>query len=98
LIAEYDKLHRNVAPEIKKSITDSGIIQMEIYRFGNRMFMIIEATDDFSFDEKAAADEANPHVKEWEQHTWKFQKPIPGAKSGEKWVVMDKIFELSAIE
>jgi len=95
LIAEYEALHRHIAPEIRQSITDSGITQMEIFRFADRMFMIIEANDDFSFADKAAADEANPQVKAWEQFTWKFQKAIPGAKPGEKWVVMDKIFELS---
>ncbi|SEK64108.1 L-rhamnose mutarotase [Parapedobacter koreensis] len=98
LIAEYEQLHRNVAPEIKQSIIDSGILQMEIYRFADRMFMIIETTADFSFAEKAAADAANPLVQEWEQFTWKYQKAIPGSKPGEKWVVMDKIFELSPIE
>lgn len=98
LIAEYEKLHREIAPEIRQSITDSGITQMEIYRFGDRMFMMIEANDDFSFADKAAADAANPHVKAWEAFTWKFQKALPGAKPGEKWVVMDKIFELSSSE
>ncbi|WP_262249485.1 L-rhamnose mutarotase [Parapedobacter soli] len=95
LIAEYEELHRAIAPEIRQSITDSGITQMEIYRFADRMFMIIETTDDFSFAEKAAADHANPNVRAWEQFTWKFQKAIPGAKPGEKWVLMNKIFDLS---
>ncbi|MBK1439157.1 L-rhamnose mutarotase [Parapedobacter sp. ISTM3] len=98
LIAEYEQLHRNVAPEIKQSITDSGILRMSIYRFANRMFMIIETEDDFSFEDKAAADAANPLVQAWEQLTWKYQKAIPGAKPGEKWVVMDKIFDLSVNE
>jgi len=25
---------------------------------------------------------------------WKYQQPLQGAAKGEKWVVMDKIFEL----
>lgn len=98
LIAEYEQLHRNVHPEIKKSITDSGILCMEIFRFADRMFMIIEATDDFSFEEKTATDKTNPIVQEWERLTWRYQKALPGAEPGEKWVVMDKIFELRASE
>lgn len=98
LIAEYERLHRNVAPEIQQSIKDSGITRMDIYRFADRMFMIIEADDDFSFADKAAADVANPVVQEWEQLTWKYQKAIPRSKPGEKWVIMDKIFELSGTE
>jgi len=98
LIAEYERLHRAVAPEIQQAIKDSGITRMDIYRVADRLFMIVEATDDFSFEKKAAADAANPLVQEWEQLTWKYQKPVPGAKPGEKWVIMDKIFELSGTE
>jgi L-rhamnose mutarotase len=52
LIAEYENRHKreNAWPEIMKSITDSGISNMEIYRTGNRLFMIIEADDNFSFE------------------------------------------------
>lgn len=97
LIQEYEKWHQsgNVWPEIKKSITDSGITSMEIYRTGNRLFMIMEVDDSFSFDKKAAMDIANPKVQEWEKLMWKFQQSLPWAKEGEKWIIMDKIFELS---
>ncbi len=96
LIAEYEKWHKaeNGWPEIKKSITDSGIINMEIYRTGNRLFMIMETDDTFSFERKAAMDGANPKVAEWEKLMWKFQQPLPWAKEGEKWILMDKIFQL----
>ncbi|WP_257667897.1 L-rhamnose mutarotase [Parapedobacter tibetensis] len=98
LIAEYEQWHRNVSREIKQSIRDSGIQRMEIYRFANRLFMVMETTDEFSFERKAAADAANPCVQEWEKLMWKYQKPISGTKPGDKWVLMDKIFELSAFE
>jgi L-rhamnose mutarotase len=94
LIAEYEAYHREVWPEIKASITDSGITDMEIYRFTNRLFMIMETEDGFDFEHKAAMDAGNPKVQEWEQLMWKFQQPLPGSKPGEKWVLMDKIFEL----
>lgn len=94
LISEYEGYHRDVWPEIKKSILDSGITNMEIYRFGNRLFMIIETDDSFSFDRKSAMDEGDPKVQEWEQLMWKFQEPLPGSKRGEKWVLMSKIFDL----
>ena len=94
LIAEYEAYHRAVWPEIKKSIQDAGILQMEIYRFTNRLFMIMEVSDTFSFEQKAAADVSNAKVQEWEQLMWKYQQAIPGTKPGEKWVLMDKIFSL----
>ena len=96
LIAEYENWHKpgNGWPEIKKSIVDAGITNMEIYRIENRLFMIMETEDNFSFERKAAMDAANPKVQEWEQLMAKFQKPLPSAKEGEKWMLMDKIFQL----
>jgi L-rhamnose mutarotase len=95
LIDEYEKWHQNVWSEIKKSITDAGILQMEIYRTGNRLFMIIEATDDFSFEKKAILDANNSKVQEWEKLMWKFQQALPWAKKSEKWILMKEIFKLN---
>lgn len=94
LIAEYEEHHRHVWPGIEKSIRESGIEVLEIYRTGNRLFMIMEVGDAFSFEAKAAADAANPTVQEWEALMWKFQQALPWAKTGEKWVVMERIFAL----
>lgn len=96
LIAEYENWHKaeNIWPEIRKSIVDAGVLQMEIYRTGNRLFMVMETDDDFSFERKAAMDASNPKVQAWEQLMWKFQSALPWAKQGEKWVLMSKIFEL----
>jgi len=96
LIAEYENWHKkeNAWQEITKSISDSGITNMEIYRTGNRLFMIMETDDNFSFERKATMDENNADVQEWEQLMWKFQQPLSWAKNGEKWILMDKIFQL----
>ena len=93
-IKEYEDHHKEIWPEIKKSIKDSGILNMEIYRFSNRLFMVIDAEDDFSFENKAALDAANPKVQEWEELMWKYQKALPEAKPGEKWLPAEKIFSL----
>jgi len=58
------------------------------------MFMIIEANDHISFDKKSALDTNNPKVQEWEDLVWKFQQALPWAKPGDKWMLMEKIFEL----
>lgn len=94
LIKEYEQHHDNIWPEIVDSIKGSGIEQMQIYRVGNRLFMIMETKDSFSFEEKAAADAANAKVQEWETLMWKYQQAIPGSKPGEKWMLMEKIFEV----
>ena len=94
LIAEYKAYHKSVWPEIGASIKDSGIDSMEIYLLGNRLFMIIEADETFSFGQKAKMDGNNPKVQEWEDLMWKYQQALPMAKPGEKWVLMEKIYEL----
>ena len=95
LIKEYEQYHQNVWSEIKKSILDADILNMEIYRIGNRLFMIMETGDNFSFEKKGAMDNANQKVREWEELMWKFQQPLPWAKEGEKWILMEKIFALN---
>ncbi len=94
LIEEYESYHRAIWPEIEESILSAGVHQMAIYRFGNRLMMLMDVGDDFSFERKADADAKNERVQEWEKLMWKYQQALPGAKAGEKWVLMDKIFEL----
>lgn len=94
LISEYEAHHRNVWPEIIRGLRESGIQSMEIFRTGNRLFMIMETTDQFSLDQKVDADMTSPKVQEWETLMWKYQQALPGAKPGEKWVVMNRIFQL----
>ncbi len=65
---------------------------MEIFRWQNRLFMIMETKDGFSFERKATMDAANPVVQEWEELMGKYQQALPGARAGEKWVLMEQIF------
>jgi L-rhamnose mutarotase len=94
LIAEYKKYHEKIWPEITASLKESGIIDAEIYLFGTRMFMILEVNEHFSFEAKARADQGNAKVREWEELMWKFQKALPQAGPGEKWLLMERIFKL----
>lgn len=94
LIAEYKKHHERIWPEITQSIRDAGIEDVEIYRLGTRMFMVMEVSETFSFEDKARADRNNPKVQEWEQLMWQFQQPVPQSKPGEKWMLMERIFKL----
>ncbi|HTM88974.1 MAG TPA: L-rhamnose mutarotase [Terriglobales bacterium] len=94
LIAEYRHYHQEIWPEITQSIKDAGVENLEIYLLGTRLFMILEVGPTFSFEAKAKADQANPKVREWEELMWKFQRPLPQAQPGEKWLLMERIFQL----
>ena len=95
LIEEYERHHEHIWPEIEVSIKDSGIESLEIYRIENRLFMIMETNNNFSFEAKAAADASNEKVQEWETLMWNYQQALPTAKKGEKWIIMKKIFDLN---
>ncbi len=94
MIKEYEEYHKNGRKEIIASIRDSGITDMEIYRVGNRLFMIMETEDDFTFERKKEMDSSNAKVQEWEQLMWKYQQALPTAREGEKWILMDRIYKL----
>ena len=94
LIAEYKRYHQKIWSEITRSIRDAGIEDMEIYLLGSRLFMLMEVNERFSFEAKAKSDRENPKVQEWEELMWKFQEPLPNAKPGEKWLLMERIFKL----
>ena len=95
LIAGYEQWHADIWPEIRASILVGGITDMEIYRLEDRLFMIMETEEGFSFEKKAAMDAANPAVQRWEELMWKYQSAVPGGGPGEKWRLMDKIFSLT---
>jgi L-rhamnose mutarotase len=67
---------------------------MEIYLLGNRLFMVMETADDFSFAAKAASDLSNENVQRWESLMSQYQQTLPQAENGEKWMLMERIFSL----
>jgi L-rhamnose mutarotase len=95
MIEEYEDYHRQVWPEILQSIRDAGILDMEIYLIGCRLFMVMEVEDSFTFEAKAALDEANPKVREWEALMWRYQCALPQAVPGQKWVPLERVFSLA---
>ncbi|WP_229235894.1 L-rhamnose mutarotase [Dyadobacter tibetensis] len=94
-IAKYRWHHEpeNQWPEINASIREAGVESMEIYLLGERMFMIMDVNDTFSFERMNEINQ-RPISVEWENLMWGFQKAIPGAKPGEKWVLMEQIYKL----
>ncbi|WP_017446762.1 L-rhamnose mutarotase [Gayadomonas joobiniege] len=96
LIAEYINYHKpeNAWPEITQSIKDKGILDMEIYHTGDRLFMIMQVSETFDPENFVPTPEAAAKEAAWESLMWKYQKALPNAKAGEKWVKMEKIYDL----
>lgn len=96
LIAEYKRMHEPgvIWPEVIESIRSHGILSEQIFLLGTRLVMVLQTTDAFSFEARACADSANSRVRDWEELMWKFQQPLSQASPGQKWVLMDKVFEI----
>ena len=93
-IAEYKRYHEKIWPEVRDSLLNAGVQAMEIYLVGTRLFMIMDVSDDFSLEKKAAMDRANPKVGEWEALMANFQAVPEGADPVRRWAVMEKVFDL----
>ncbi|MBQ6694291.1 MAG: L-rhamnose mutarotase [Bacteroidaceae bacterium] len=96
LIAEYRKRHSEgeAWQEIMDGIREVGILEMEIYLVGTRLFMIVETPLDFNWSEAMSRLSTLPRQQEWEDYMSEFQVAPPGASSDEKWVLMERIFHL----
>lgn len=93
-IARYREHHAAVWPEVRQSLVDAGVLDMEIYLNGRRLFMIMEVADDFSFERKAVMDRGNARVQEWETLMKEFQA-VPEAGDKEwRWTPMERVFSL----
>ena len=94
LIAEYVTRHANIWPEIKAGICEVGILEMQIFLLGTRLFMIVETPLDFDWNSAMAKLATLPRQAEWEEYMSMFQISSPDASSSEKWKLMDEIFHL----
>ena len=96
LVAEYIKRHSEAEawPEIRKGIREVGILEMEIYILGTRLFMIVETPLDFDWVTAMAKLATLPRQAQWEEYMSIFQKADPKASSAEKWQLMERIFYL----
>ena len=96
MISQYIEHHKAVWPEITDSIKKSGIIDMQIFNVADRLFMVIEVEEGFSFEKKNKMDNQNPYVIKWEELMSTYQKTLPNALPGEKWILMEKVFDLNS--
>ena len=92
MIAKYVAVHKNVWPEVIEGQRAVGIIDMQIYRNGRNLFMIIDTIDDFDFVRDMARLATLPRQAEWEAYVAQFQGCSADARSDEKWQLMERIF------
>ncbi|RIJ45742.1 L-rhamnose mutarotase [Maribellus luteus] len=97
LIEAYREVHKpeNTWSEITQGMKEVGILDMEIYIIQNRLFMIMDTVPDFDHEQAMQELAQKPHQAEWEAYVSRFQLTTSEATAGEKWVLMDRIYELN---
>ena len=97
LVEAYVARHQEVWPAVLDSLRDSGILRSDIFLNGYELIMVLDTTDDFSFERKAAMDRANAVVMQWEKEMAEFQA-VDDADSdaSKRWVPVENIFHFSA--
>lgn len=96
LIEDYKKVHAPGAacPEITQGMKEVGIIDMEIYILGTRLFMIMDTVADFDHEKAMAELASKPRQSEWEAYVSRFQQTSAEATADEKWQLMERIYKL----
>jgi L-rhamnose mutarotase len=97
LLEKYVERHQAVWPEVLESLRASGILRSEIFRNGYQLIMVLDTTDDFSLERKAAMDQANPIVMRWEKEMAEFQAVDDAdTDASKRWMVLENVFRFSA--
>lgn len=96
-IAAYEDAHVRIWPEVREHLLLHGVLDMEIYRLGTRLFMVMEVDPErYRAEAMAEAARSHPVVAQWEALMWTYQAPTPWTPPGDKWVPMARIFSLRA--
>lgn len=90
---EYDRLHRNVWPEVLERLRVSNIGNYTIFRRGELLFSSLEYRgDDYAADLRAVA--ADEVTRRWWRLTEPLQQRLPGAPESEWWSPLIEVFHL----
>jgi L-rhamnose mutarotase len=96
LIVAYKKAHAKgqAWPEITQGMREVGIIDMEIYLLGTRLFMIMDTVASFDHEKAMAELATKPRQSEWEAHMAQFQNTSAEATADQKWQLMERIYKM----
>ena len=94
VIQKYKEYHRAVWPDVLAGLRGIGIAKMKIFLHGRRLFMYLEAADDFDLARDFPRYMETARSKEWDDLMREFQEPVPGADAEEWWAAMEEVFDI----
>ena len=94
-LEEYKKRHDNIWEEMKKVLSDAGIVNYSIWNVGNELFGYYECTKGLDFAAKVQNE--SPVVKKWDEYMKDIlimeKDPITGAQP-----LLKQVFEFKGEE
>jgi L-rhamnose mutarotase len=94
VIEQYKAYHEAVWPEVLEEGRKKGLKRVKIFLLGRRLFMYLEASDDFCFSRVYPQAEEDPRCKEWDALMRSFQEKVPEARPDEWWAEMELVHEV----
>jgi len=96
IVDRYKEYHRHAWPEVIDRLREVGIVNMRIYLLGRRMFMYMEAVDEFEPERDFPKLNELPRYREWDELMRTLQERAPEARADEWWASMEEVFDLSS--
>lgn len=95
-VRKYVEYHQKVWPEVLDGLRSAGIMNMQIFLLGRRLFMYIQTRDDFEPDrDYPKARMANAKSREWNEIMATLQERAPEARPDQWWAPMEMVFDLN---
>ena len=94
IIEKYKTCHQNVWPGVEHGLRQAGVTQMKIFLLGTRLFMYMEAEDNYDALQARKVYMEQPGVSNWDALMQELQEPVAEAAPGEWWALMEPVYEL----
>jgi L-rhamnose mutarotase len=92
-IAEYERIHQAVWPEVLATIAACNIRNYSIFRLGTTLFAYLEYHGtDYAADMARMA--ADPKTQEWWKITDPMQEPVPEHAPNDWWTPAREVFHV----
>jgi L-rhamnose mutarotase len=95
VVERYRAGHAAAWPPVIASLRASGILDMQIFLLGRRLFMWMRTVDGFDPARDLAGAEDDPDCRRWDELMTSLQERAPEAGEGEWWAEMELVFDLA---
>ena len=90
-IAEYEREHQRVWPELLDKLKEVGIRDYSVFRRGQDLTLVLRTED---FDKAWDELDKDPVNQRWQEFMGRLFEPVPDKLPGERFAMMQEVFYL----